>query len=287
MRRLVQCGILTVLCGTATQALGLESVADSIEFNVSGLVARTVCTSAECFSTQDPDGGPQGPGPHDWTGGSQHDALGQWYVADAFFRWCPEIGRSATESRVFRFDRDGNNTLVARIPAICTATTYTEFDIRKTFVDPIAGTLTMFVASYERDASQGAIASESSIVEVAGLPSVFDILLSYQPPSTLSFNVPVRPEGLPGADSFSVYHGDVRTASNLSQATPFECTVPAGRPPVPGEHLTVADPLPDPAPGDARYYVAAVSYQGQRRAGRTSMSGVLQGRKAAALVSCQ
>jgi len=124
------------------------------------------------------------------------------------------------------------------------------------------------------------------IVRITGLPNLLDIILSYQPPSTLSFNVPVRPEGLVGADSFSVYTGDVRTASDLSQATPLECTVPAGRPPIPGEHLTVSDPLPDPAVGDARYYVAAVNYQGQRRAGRTSMNGVMQGRNAAALLGC-
>lgn len=126
------------------------------------------------------------------------------------------------------------------------------------------------------------------VVSLSGprIPTLLDIILSYQPPSTLSFNVPVRPEGLPGADSFSVYHGDVRTASDLSQATPLECSVPAGRPPVPGEHLTVADPLPDPAPGDARYYVAAVNHQGQRRAGRTSMNGAMQGRNAAALPGC-
>jgi hypothetical protein len=35
-------------------------------------------------------------------------------------------------------------------------------------------------------------------------PTLLDIILSYQPPSTLSFKVPVRPEGLPGADSFAV-----------------------------------------------------------------------------------
>lgn len=128
--------------------------------------------------------------------------------------------------------------------------------------------------------------SRRFLVEVKGLPSLLDIILSYQPPSTLSFNVPVRPEGLPGADSFSVYSGNVRTASDLSQATPLQCTVPAGRPPVPGEHLTVLDPLPDPAMGDARYYVASVNHQSDRRAGRTSINGVMQGRNAGALAGC-
>ncbi|MGH9870529.1 MAG: hypothetical protein ACREAA_20525 [Candidatus Polarisedimenticolia bacterium] len=55
---------------------------------------------------------------------------------------------------------------------------------------------------------------EWGIIRISGLPTLLDIILSYQPPSTLSFNVPVRPEGLPGADSFAVYAGD------LSQASP-------------------------------------------------------------------
>jgi len=125
-----------------------------------------------------------------------------------------------------------------------------------------------------------------AMVKLSGLPSLLDIILSYQPPSTLSFNVPVRPEGLVGADSFSVYAGDVSTVADLSQATPLQCIVPAGRPPVPGEQLMVPDPLPDPALGDARYYLAAVNHQGQRRAGRTAMNGVVQGRNAAALAGC-
>jgi hypothetical protein len=59
------------------------------------------------------------------------------------------------------------------------------------------------------------------LVKATLVPPLLDIILSYQPPSTLSFNVPVRPEGMPGADSFSVYAGDVRAAADLSQATPL------------------------------------------------------------------
>ena len=43
----------------------------------------------------------------------------------------------------------------------------------------------------------------------------------------------------------------------------------------------------DPQAGDARYYLAAVIYQCQRRAGRSSVNGVLQGRNGAALPGCQ
>ncbi len=152
-------------------------------------------------------------------------------------------------------------------------------------LDPINGFMYLgFVVT--NDAGSLGSASSYVVLKVSGLPTLLDIILSYQPPSTLSFNVPVHPEALPGADSFSVYAGDVATVSDLSQASPLECTVPPGRPPVPGEHISVADTLPDPPLGEARYYLAAVSYHGQRRAGRQSLTGVLQGRNAAALSGC-
>ncbi len=43
----------------------------------------------------------------------------------------------------------------------------------------------------------------------------------------------------------------------------------------------------DPAPGDARYYLAAVDYERQCRAGRQDENGVQQGRNAAPLPGCQ
>ena len=139
----------------------------------------------------------------------------------------------------------------------------------------------------ETDGSFNWIAEVSEIIEIQGLPTLLDIILSYQPPSTLSFNVPVRLEGLSGADSFAVYAGDIRTAVDLSQATPLQCTVPVGRAPVPGEQLTVPDTLPDPSPGDGRYYVAAVRHGAQIRAGRSAINGVPQGRNSSALPGCQ
>jgi hypothetical protein len=119
------------------------------------------------------------------------------------------------------------------------------------------------------------------------LPTLLDIILSYQPPSTLSFHVPVRPEGLPGADSFAVYAGDIDAVSDLAQAQPLQCTVPTGRPPEPGEQLIVPDTLPVPAVGAGKYYVAAVRHGAQIRAGRSSMGGQLRGRNAARLAGCQ
>ena len=53
-----------------------------------------------------------------------------------------------------------------------------------------------------------------------------------------------------------------------------------------GDFLTVPDPLPDPAPGQGRYYVTAVNYMGQRRYGRKAINGVLSGRDPAVLPAC-
>jgi hypothetical protein len=99
--------------------------------------------------------------------------------------------------------------------------------------------------------------------------------------------VPVRPEGLPGADSFSLYAGDVWTAADLSQAAPLECSVPVDRLPIPGEQLTVADTLPYPVAGAGRYYVAAVRHGDQIRAGRSIIGGVMQGRNAVVMRGCE
>jgi hypothetical protein len=61
------------------------------------------------------------------------------------------------------------------------------------------------------------------------------------------------------------------------QAAPLECSVPVGRVPIPGEMLSVYDTLADPPPGAGRYYVASVRHGSQIRAGRSRMSGVMQG----------
>ena len=50
--------------------------------------------------------------------------------------------------------------------------------------------------------------------------------------------------------------------------------------------LTVEDNLPALEPGQGRYYVTAVTNQGQRRYGRKSNSGALTGRDPALLPAC-
>ena len=79
--------------------------------------------------------------------------------------------------------------------------------------------------------------------------------------------------------------GDLVTVGDWSEAQSLQCDFPA-TPPSVGDYLTVADPLPDPPIGSGRYYVTAVTYQGQTRYGRKSMGGVLSGRDPALLPAC-
>ncbi len=101
----------------------------------------------------------------------------------------------------------------------------------------------------------------------------------------VGIRVPYMPEGFPAADWFDTYYGDLASVGDWSQAQPLECEYPASMPSV-GDYLTVSDPLSNPAPGQGRYYVTAVNYQGQRRYGRKAMDGVLSGRNPALLPAC-
>jgi hypothetical protein len=120
----------------------------------------------------------------------------------------------------------------------------------------------------------------------SGLTTMFEILQTYTPAtSELGFRVPYMPEGFPAADYFDTYYGDLATVGDWNQAQPLQCGYPS-TPPSVGDYLTVADPLPDPAPGTGRYYVTAVTHLGQRRYGRKATNGVLSGRDPAVLPGC-
>jgi hypothetical protein len=71
---------------------------------------------------------------------------------------------------------------------------------------------------------------------------------------------------------------------DLSSALPLACDVAASA--GPGDVVPVADPLPAPLPGQARYYVAVASSGADRRAGRRSTGGVFVGRQTAGLPPC-
>lgn len=126
----------------------------------------------------------------------------------------------------------------------------------------------------------------TSLLRFRGFTTTFEIQHTYTPgTSELTFRVPFSPEGFPAADWIDTYYGDLATVGDWSQALPLQCGYPASAPDV-GDYLTVADPLPDPAPGSGRYYVTAVTHQGQRRFGRQNIGGVLSGRDPATLPLC-
>ncbi len=124
------------------------------------------------------------------------------------------------------------------------------------------------------------------VIKFEGFAKLFDLVQTYNPASaSLTFTVPAHPEGLRGADWFDTYYGDLAMVGDWSQAQPLACDYPASSPSR-GDYLEVADPLPDPAPGEGRYYVTAVHYQGEARYGRKSSGGVLSGRDPTLLPAC-
>lgn len=122
-------------------------------------------------------------------------------------------------------------------------------------------------------------------VEIGGLPSMFDVLLTYVPQtSSLTLLTPAHPEGFNSADAFQVWEGDAATLPDWSQATPVACN--AATDPVAGSMVSVADPRPSPAVGHASYYIVASQSGQERRLGRQALAGRLSAREAATLPAC-
>ena len=118
-----------------------------------------------------------------------------------------------------------------------------------------------------------------------GLPTLMNVLESFEPGSQLGFYVPPLPEGLAGVDHFDTYAGDIATLGDFTRAQPLQCNYPASSPHV-GDYPTVEDPLPNPPAGHGRYYVTAATYQGQTRYGRKGLRGQLSGRDPSLLPAC-
>jgi len=153
-----------------------------------------------------------------------------------------------------------------------------------TFFDEERGHL--FVTIRSLACSPGCTPVRKWNAAIEGFTTTFEILQSYEPSTNAwGFRVPYMPEGFPAADYFDTYHGDLATVGDWSRAQPLACGFPTTAPRV-GDYLTVADPLPAPAPNSGRYYVTAVTHQGQRRYGRQRLVGVLQGRDPAVLPAC-
>ena len=122
---------------------------------------------------------------------------------------------------------------------------------------------------------------------LTGFTTLFEVLQTYVPdPPQLGFRVPYMPEGMEGADWFDTYYGNVTKPLDLGQAQPLQCAYPATVPST-GDYLTVADTVPNPAPGSALYYLTAATFQGERRAGRKAdEDGQLKGRDPSELPQC-
>jgi hypothetical protein len=124
------------------------------------------------------------------------------------------------------------------------------------------------------------------IAAIEGFTTTFEILQTYTPTANeIGFRVPYMPEGFQYADYFDTYWGDLATVGDWSQAQPLQCGYPA-TPPSVGDYLTVEDTLPPLELGQGRYYVTAVTHQGQTRYGRRSSGGVLSGRDPTLLPGC-
>jgi len=154
-------------------------------------------------------------------------------------------------------------------------------------IDQTAGTLLIGLTGSCFSAACTAQADTTdhlAVIRITGLPTLFDLALSYQDPAEISILMPVRPEALPSTDRIDVFYGDVASLVDLSSALPLTCDVAGSA--EPGDTVSVADPLPDPAAGEVRFYLAAVTSGVDRRAGRQRTSGLLQGRHAAVLPVC-
>jgi hypothetical protein len=123
------------------------------------------------------------------------------------------------------------------------------------------------------------------LIAITGLPTMFETLLTFTPGGTLSALVPGHPDGFQSADSLQVWTGPLGTMPDWSQAQPLTCA--AATSPRPGELVTVADTLPDPAVGTGRYYITASMNGSDRRLGRQYVSGAYSARMPSSLPVCQ
>ncbi len=204
---------------------------------------------------------------------------------------CQAGGIGLNEVRLVRIDTQQNETIIGYLRERC-------FGLVRDRSETCTGTSERFPPCLYFDSANGRmlvktknsqsdpIAYGDQVFLIRGFTTALDVLQSYEPtPAIISFRVPYMPEGFPSADWFDTYYGDLAMVGDWSQAQALECAYPVSMPSA-GDYLTVDDPLPNPAPGQGRYYVTAVTYQGQRRYGRKAMGGVLSGRDPGVLPAC-
>jgi len=185
---------------------------------------------------------------------------------------------------------DGSESVFAHLDDRCNGTTSTDYiSSCVAGFDPVRGVLNVgcLNGSAAIPATNETYTAAPQRMQISGFATLFEILQTYTPTAdALGFRVPYMPEGFQYADYFDTYYGDLATVGDWSHAQPLQCEYPA-TPTSVGDYLTVADTLPNPAPGTGRYYVTAVTHQGQRRYGRKATNGVLSGRDPAVLPGCE
>jgi len=289
--KLLALGVVLFALPALASAPGQPLGPDDFVFTVPGLSAVELlprgCQFPWCWSSN-----PGSQTPYSLT--PQIDVAGHQYATrDVGLLNCN--GTARFRRYIVRLTPDGVEEDVAYITERCIPNTTSAADtvrFRSLRIDNNAGCLLMIITTQlmgnpsPADVTYPSTGSNESLIKICGLATQFDILQSYTPDTAaLGFTVPRIPEGLPAADYFDTYYGDLATVGDWSQAQPLQCGYPATAPSV-GDYLTVADTLPEPAPGQGRYYVTAVTYQGEKRYGRRSSGGVLSGRNPAVLPAC-
>jgi hypothetical protein len=161
----------------------------------------------------------------------------------------------------------------------------TRFSFSNQRFDVVNGDLLLAVFGMHRDAFTSQFSDwTAGIVRIGGLPTLFDTLLTFAPGGQLAALMPAHPDGFRSADSIQIWTGDVRSMRDWSLAKPLTCE--AATNPAPGQVVTVADTLADPALDHGRYYITASVNGTDRRLGRQYVDGAFSARNPATLPVC-
>lgn len=200
--------------------------------------------------------------------------------------WCAGALRNVGWVELREQHDNGTYTLLARLSERCGGDHMDRIQLHEMEFDRVNGLLRVSLYDYCSDGGGECPYEDVSWTAKIQLTPLFEVLQSYAPTqSEFTFHVPVQPEGFPAVDHFDTYVGSLTNPIDFTKARPLQCGYP-NAPPSVGDVLTVDDPLPDPEPGKGRYYVTAVTHQGQTRYGRKSSGGVLSGRDPQVLPEC-